>query len=354
MTQSITRKGKTFNSVGEYLLSLARDAGSNASTVKGALTYLKTHRPTVSSPLALLGSKQFRSTHRRTTEWEGRKVRMEASARALAVKAATHAKPFTRLKKLTKKLTPDVYPMARRALETLIGAKIAKAIGGSAWPYQRSASTWAGGNHRTTVVFADTPQASGESQRVWSNNKKWSGNDSYARLSITPRCFELLGTDLIIGGLITLDCVQMAPREYQASWAEQSRGFALKVVSGWIIRGYHVTGGTLEQARNKAASARAKAALDAVLEHTSIDRALLTGVMVRESDSWRAGNCRAGTSSFMSTFAAKIGTRREIPAAELLAWRDDLFTRRAVIAAYSRYNLVQKAVAENSDSWVTC
>ena len=353
MKQSITRNGKTYTSAGDYLVSLARNSGSTACTATGALTYLKTRRIKENPQLASLGTAQFCSVTRHTFEWNGRTTRIEASARVLAEEAALNAKPFARLKKLTKKFTSDIYPIARRSLEALLGEKIAKTISGRAWPYRRAESGWAGGRHTTRVVFSDTPQAKGESTRVWSANGKWSGNDSSACLSVTPRCYELLGTNLTMGGLVTLDCIQVAPREYQAWWAEQSRGFSLKVVAGWIIRGYHVTGGTLEQARKKAAFTRAQAALNAAFKHASIDRTLLAGVMVQESDSWRAGNCKSGTSSFISTFTEKIGTRREIQAIELLALRDDLYTRRAVIAALARHTSMLKTVAETTDRRLT-
>lgn len=342
MKQSITRNGETYASAGDYILTLARDAGSKSGTSRGALAYLKTHRPAATSPLISLGTERFRSTRRRAGGWDGRTSRLEVRAQVIAEKAATHATPFASLKKLTRKFTRDVYPIAKRALERLLCARVAKAIGGSAWPYRRAESTWAGGSHRTSVSFSDIQNAKGGSCRVWSSNGKWTGSDSYADLAITPRCFELLGTDLIIGGLITLDCVQVAPREYQACWAEQSRGFALKVISGWIIRGYHIAGGTLEQARKKATAARAKAALNAALERSVVDRTQLRDVMVREADSWRGGNCKAGTSSFIRTYAEEIGCRAEIPALELLGLRDDLFTRRAVIAAHARLALKVK------------
>ncbi len=44
----------------------------------------------------------------------------------------------------------------------------------------------------------------------------------------------------------------------------------------------------------------------------------------------------------MRTFAEKIGGRAEIPALELLGPRDDLFSRRAVIAAHARLALKVK------------
>lgn len=55
------------------------------------------------SRLASLGTAQFCSVTRHTSEWNGRTYRIEASTKVLAVKAVLNAKPFARLKKLTKK-----------------------------------------------------------------------------------------------------------------------------------------------------------------------------------------------------------------------------------------------------------
>ena len=157
-----------------------------------------------------------------------------------------------------------------------------------------------------------------------------------ALLSVTPRCYDALGSNLIIGGLVTLDCEIVGVREYRATWAEQAKGFALKVVEGWLIRGYHVEGGTLEAARRKAEKARRERLATLQVAKLGMAGVDLSQVLVSRADSVRAGNCAAGTNSFINSHADVLAGRTGIPADELLKLVDDSYTRAAVLRDVTR------------------
>ena len=125
------------------------------------------------------------------------------------------------------------------------------------YPYAAPAGSWAGGDVRVSVS-AGQPSASAWTMRVWSTNGKWSGNDLAVTLGVTERAL-LSGLDLTAGGLVVLDAEQIAPGEYRAAWAAQHGRLALKVVTGWLVRGYHSTRPTIEAARKEARASREKA-----------------------------------------------------------------------------------------------
>ena len=77
---------------------------------------------------------------------------------------------------------------------------------------------------------------------------------------MSRRCLELLGHGIVIDGLITLDAELIEPEAYRAAWVEQSVGFTLKVVHGWIVDGHHSTAPTFPKAKKQASAARAKLA----------------------------------------------------------------------------------------------
>jgi len=273
------------NNVSKYLI-MAHSRGFSGCTVKGAIKFLREHKPAPN-----------------TTPIYARGV---VCAR----------------KKIIKESNPSYF------LSQL-----------NPYPYRVSESNWAGGDHRTRWVLSTTPNAYGGSDRVWSANGKWSGTDSYAVLSVTARAIAFLKGNMIIGGLVTLDLERVAPRQYRAVWAEQSRGVSLKTVHGWIIRGHHVTGGTLEVARKKAAKARklqlesAIAQRDQRRSHRDYKR-----VWIGVEDSLAAGNCPQGTAQMQRLICRALGGDiGAVRADVLLKHRDDHFTRRAVAYAASHH-----------------
>jgi hypothetical protein len=62
----------------------------------------------------------------------------------------------------------------------------------------------------------------------------------------------------------------------------------------------------------------------------------LATVFVTRADSVRAGNCAAGTTSFINSHADVLEGRTNIPADELLKVVDDQYTRAAVLRAITR------------------
>lgn len=209
------------------------------------------------------------------------------------------------------------------------------------WPYCRSTSRWAGGEHYVSVQLSEIPAGECHSERAWSRNGKWSGTNSTARLHITPRCIAALGSEIIIGGLITLDVEVLEPRTYRAVWLEQSRGVSLKVVHGWIIKGHHSTAKTLEKAKRDVAKARANQFLALKknrfsLRHVNFTKIPLHQILVTRTDSLNAGNCTPGTDSFIRTHFGDNKKTHAVSAATLLATADDAFVRRAILEAEAR------------------
>lgn len=206
------------------------------------------------------------------------------------------------------------------------------------WPYRQSQSSWAGGDHYFRLYVGDAPGASGWSKRAWSRNGKWSGSDSHARITVTARCLREMQGRILIGDLVTADCEKVAPREYRATWVEQSKGFALKLVEGWVIRGQHIRAATLSAARKKARlerNAQASRLWSDRRRVATLDQDL-SRILVTRADSLAAGNCEAGTDAFIRSKLEFLGDAPAVRAAHLLIVQDSVYTRRAIAAAWRR------------------
>jgi hypothetical protein len=208
------------------------------------------------------------------------------------------------------------------------------------WPLRRSSSKWAGGDHKVTIALSDSPGADGGSEKVWSGNGKWSGTNSYARLSCTTAALSYFPTLRTADGTIVLDAKKIAPREFRLTWVEQSAGFSLKAENGWLIRGYHCTAPTIEQARKKEAKARVNAlvATLAAREQRRVKQeelAHLRQVWIELADSIAGGNCRSASEQFAQTAYREIGANGPcaVRADIVLSMRDDMWTRRALAVA---------------------
>ncbi|MFL9922595.1 hypothetical protein PQR75_46795 [Paraburkholderia fungorum] len=322
--------------------------GSSAKTPRGALRF---HRANIAECIA--GIKLLREWKSCRVHSPARKIDFDTrynrshvgrkQKRASAIYKTLAAETPVRRLDLCTTVCPGETLDLRQAVVAMTIAEVESEIAEmlwDCWPYRYSTSSWAGGEHSVKVRLTDAPTAFGESERVWSANRKWSGSNSSAKLGITARCLRELGTGLVIGGLLTLDAERIGPREYKAVWVEQGRGFGLKVVQGWLIRGHHVTGGTEMAARRKVSAART-ARRDTLLAARSryrmgADCQDLASVTVTLDDSLVAGNCRSGTSSFVKRFESQIAGRSAVSGAELLAWRDDNYTRAALSAALGR------------------
>lgn len=322
--------------------------GSSAKTLRGALRFASANMESCIPGLARLRPGAcvagVRSPSRHIDfdtryNWS-HAARVQARAQADYALTASRDSLVSRLDACRSAL-PQATEDLRQAVEAIAKSAIEHQVARSLrqnWPYRQSTSAWAGGGHSVSVTIGERPQAVGDSERAWSANGKWSGTNSWARLTVTERCLRNLGLRPVVADLLTLDAERVGPREYRVVWVEQGRGFTLKTVDGWLIRGYHVAGGTLAAARKKAAMARHKRAMLLLYERVGKQLAEydLSTVSVTRADSLAAGNCSAGTDSFVERFREKLDGRTAIPADELLRWRNDARTRAAVSAAILR------------------
>lgn len=237
-------------------------------------------------------------------------------------KTETAMKQSAKIKKLTRE---------ERAAETL-KANWAET------DLRTSHSSWAGGCNDFTVKYKrDTtvPAIIAEPVRRWSSNGKWSGNDMRVSLAVPSHYW----TTKVIGGLLTIaPRTRFLDREYKAYWVEQGRGFSVKLIKGFVIRGYHVAGNDIDKARAKVAKIRTAAASLLLKKRHQINDAAAKWVTL--DDSLNAGNCKAGTEAFVKKLEKEMRASGQIGAVRgdvILKIQDDIYTRRAVaVAAHSK------------------
>lgn len=320
------------------LVALAQSRGSRATTRGGAKRFLLENLP---EPLP--GLVRLRTPARWGTVPAGRSLAQHcdphvARARALARRLSADSPGYPAWGQFAARaghpLTADVIEwLDELTLEAWRNAALNELL--HRWPYRRSSSGWAGGDHYIRLDIGDVPGARGWSDKVWSRNGQWSGTDSHARLTVTTRCLRAMAGRIVVGDLITLDCESVGPREFRATWAEQSRGFDLKLVEGWIIRGQHVKASSLASARKKARRERNAQASNLWAERTRVAglEQDLSRIQVTRADSLAAGNCKAGTQNFIRSRLGFLKNADSIRADHLLAIEDSKFTRRAIAAA---------------------
>jgi hypothetical protein len=152
------------------------------------------------------------------------------------------------------------------------------------YPYRVSESKWAGGELKVHVKISKAESSfSAGSVRVWSDNGKWSGNDTVATLNLNnAETFD------VIGGLLTIykraECKHTVK---QCKWFEQGIGFTVKEKKGWLVGGYHVECETKEDAIRKAKTARKN-----ILKNDDT-------VLTIENVNKKFGFCFAGIRSFL-------------------------------------------------------
>jgi len=215
------------------------------------------------------------------------------------------------------------------------------------WQYRRSESKWAGGEHSVMVVIGDHQRANCTTDKVWSDNKKWSGTNSSCTVTTDlPTIMEF--PTLTVAGLMLCRARKVGVREYEVRWLEQSVGVQLREVDGWLIRGYHVVAKSLEQARRLAAAARQRALSAAITarqaaQQKRISLQSMRAMWLDTDDSIAAGNCQSATVQFAQSVWQRIGASGPcaVRADVVLAVRDDLYTRRAVGAALHRQAVAQ-------------
>ncbi len=227
------------------------------------------------------------------------------------------------------------------------------------WPYRRSTSSWAGGEHSVTVRLGDVQPAWNleahrhdmivatgarcESSKVWSSNGKWSGSNSDAVITTDLPTLLEFPTLRTRDGLMLCRARKIGTREYEVRWIEQSTGVSLKTVDGYLIRGYHVRAVCVERARKKAAKARTLAVAATIRERQAkltkrAGLAALRGIYLSVEDSIAAGNCSSSTQQFAKRVWNELGASGPcaVRADLVISTRDDYYTRRALGAALAR------------------
>ena len=287
------------------IIEMAQSRGSSATTRAGARRYLLAHLPgtirglTYADDFAMDG----KFTNLATDAARGR-VRFGREY----TRAAWYASQWERrINARADRIAENLGYEPLTAIAARIEARIERD-----WPYRRAEGRWAGGEHFVDVSIGDHPRVECHTERVWSSNGKWSGNNSRAKIVVTHGAIEAFGNDLIIGGLLTLDAEQVGPREYRATWARQGRGVGLVMETGWIIRGYHSTAGTIVAARKQAAQARANAVGAAVAARARknanrVKLETMRNVWVTLDDSLAAGNCRPASEEVAKQMRAQLG-----------------------------------------------
>ena len=97
--------------------------------------------------------------------------------------------------------------------------------------YRRSTSKWAGGDHTCTVDFifdqSQKPSISGWADKVWSDNRKWSGNDSYITACIPLRWYSSVWKRglAVVDGYFVLDVLGEDEKGIVVLAGKQGRGF---------------------------------------------------------------------------------------------------------------------------------
>jgi hypothetical protein len=182
------------------------------------------------------------------------------------------------------------------------------------WPFRQSQSSWAGGEHSVSVSLGASPYANGHSEKVWSDNDKWSGT-------------------------IILDAKRTGPREFEVAWVRQSRGVELAVEHGYLIRGFHCKAASLKAARKKAAAAR-RAQLESAIRIRANRKGYrdFRTIFIDMADSLQAGNCAEISKQFANQVWRSIDASGPcaVRADVVLRMRDDIYTRRALSAANTR------------------
>lgn len=326
------------------LFQKARSLGSKAETLEGVIRYLRSHLPQPLHGLQRLADSSLeparaaeRFASRAEYELETHGTRADNFARKCAQTLFGCRGSYTAIPTHFGHLPGSVQARIADQLDELWAGHLGPLLA-SQWPYRRARSTWAGGKHFIYAsVVSNAAYAGGHTERVWSANGKWSGNDSYCTLRFTRRCIDEFGDQVVVGTLVTLDCERVELRTYRATWAEQSRGVDLKMVDGWLVRGYHSTASTLQRALKQAAEARSKAAAMLAMQRAKADGPWLTRIYVTYEDSLSAGNCIPGTRSFVERHGLSTLNQQAIRADALLALEDSSFTRAAIAFAARRH-----------------
>ena len=218
--------------------------------------------------------------------------------------------------------------------------------------YRIANSKWAGGDTEVEIKFNPTPRADSQSTKVWSRNGKWSGTNVEFHFNIQPHWRrDILGVPGLAsaGGLLTTHATKIEENLWQASWVRQGRGYDVSIENGYIFRdeeGNYCHGKTARSAKSVATRRRkAKSAEERMGDRlrnilTASELAKQFGdIVVRRSDSIRAGNCKEGTDNWISVH---FPDRTEATVREILEIDDSSLVIRACKAAILRQSKLSK------------
>lgn len=213
----------------------------------------------------------------------------------------------------------------------------------------------------TWVQRPSNASATGDSVLRWgcySRRCRYPARESVVNISVNPRHWSWLRRSNIacIDGLLTLYAKRVFAEGrlhgYQARWARQGRGFAIKVEDGYIVRdtqsGEAVHGPTIRAAKQTLSARQAESRLNRQWEH--LQKRLMDGtpgdmssLAVKICDSHRAGNCQAGTAAWIERH---LPGRTEATISELLAAdKGNPRVLAAILAALRRHKYSPRAIA---------
>ena len=351
----------------DAVIARAQRAGSSATTLRGACRFLSAlPAPRAGYTRYVMSAEdvlEYRYTRRGERICAGLGLPTDYSDRCSVMHsavafAAAHGAPAISPRLIGQLLSRHTWPAAtieRYALNQVglrsglcatldAAARAAQADLQSDWPLKKSQSSWAGGGHTVAVRWVLDPTrvgCRGGSERVWSDNGKWSGSNSAASLTVSVRALQQYPTLRTRDGQIVLDYEPIAghPRTAKIAWVEQGRGFDLKITSGYLIRGYHVQAASVEQAEKKVRAIRQAACAVAIKARLTKlqDRREYGHIWVGLADSLAGGNCPSGSEQYRQQLSRELGGEiGGIRADALLARRRDTYTLRAVRAALVR------------------
>ena len=128
--------------------------------------------------------------------------------------------------------------------------------------YRRAESRWAGGDHSVTIniVASGLESASGQTERVWSDNGKWSGNNSEHVLAVSLRWrLDVQRRGIaVVDGLLTLAAeplpeLRAGEEAYLVCYVRQGRGVSIETSHAVL---YRRDGGAWKRAANLTSARR--------------------------------------------------------------------------------------------------
>ena len=113
--------------------------------------------------------------------------------------------------------------------------------------YRKASSKWAGGVHSIQILILEDPRiqpsCSGESEREWSSNGKWSGNNSRLKAAIRIDWLSRVKNqgsartaERFILDAEPIEPPRCADKAWKVLYAAQGRGFDLKREEGFVLR----------------------------------------------------------------------------------------------------------------------